>query len=92
MEPRLNPGIKARLAHLSAYPAPPRNGEWQSAQLRRRMPVHAHQRDHASNRKAGADRLRKPRRAEILGRDAVNAVDGLRPPARPRTRGGPALQ
>ncbi len=64
MEPRLNPGIKARLAHLSAYLAPPRNGEWQSAQLWRRMPVHAHQRDHASNREAGADRLRKPRRAE----------------------------
>jgi hypothetical protein len=28
MEPRINPGIKARLAHLSAYPAPLRNGEW----------------------------------------------------------------
>ena len=28
MEPRVNPGIKARLAHLSAYPAPLRNGEW----------------------------------------------------------------
>jgi hypothetical protein len=28
MEPRVNAGIKARLAHLSAYLAPLRNGEW----------------------------------------------------------------
>jgi hypothetical protein len=50
------------------------------------MPVHAHQRDHASNRKAGADRLRKPRRAEILGRGAVtqSTVSGTGPAANTR--------
>jgi len=50
MEPRLNPGIKARLAHLSAYLAPLRNGEWQSAQLWAR---NARPKDPMTSRMAG---------------------------------------